>query len=304
MAYLKNMLNKIIIHQQLFILSLLGFIFLNTLIPADLVNPDYLIWTALFLVSSIGVSHGALDGKLIWYGINKNIQRFTLFIFYLLFVLSGWLLWISFPVIGLTLLLIMAVFHFGNADLRFLKLADINIKLSWGFTMTFLPILFKKDVVLSIFYNLINTKISETLIVIIYCILILSIVRIYWFFVTNFLNSKEISVWYEDKNILLLSEFTLLILLSYLVHPFIWFAIYFCGLHGLRSLIDSKFMWRIDLKWIMIFTLPVLIFIYFTHGKYWNSDNYSIIFPILGALTIAHMSLPTLINHIKKLAYD
>ena len=37
------MLNKIIIHQQLFILSLLGFIFLKTLIPADLVNPDYLI---------------------------------------------------------------------------------------------------------------------------------------------------------------------------------------------------------------------------------------------------------------------
>ena len=293
------MLNKIITHQQIFICFLLVYLFSNMLLNFDSDKFNYLILIALFFVSSLGVSHGALDGKLIWHGINKNIQRLILFASYLLLVLSGWLLWISNPEIGLALLLIMAVFHFGNADLKFLSLPDINIKLSWGFAMTFLPLLFKKNLVASIFYNLIGTKISDTLIVVIYCILILSIIRIFWYFLKNIITSKVKSIWYKDKEILLLLELSLLIFLSYYTHPLIWFAIYFCGLHGIRSLIDSGFNWDIDLKWIVIFTVPVLLFIYLTHGRYWDSEMYSIIFPILGSLTIAHMCLPSLINYIK-----
>ena len=71
-------------------------------------------------------------------------------------------------------------------------------------------------------------------------------------------------------------------------------------LHGVRSLIDSKFNWNIDLKWIFLFTSPVILFIGFTYGEYWNADIYSIIFPILGSLTIAHMSLPSLIKFMKR----
>ena len=294
------MLNKVIIHQQLFILFVSLFLFLNLFISFEETYLNYLIWIALFFVGTLGVSHGALDGKLIWKGINKNLQRFILFTLYLILVLFGWLLWINLPIIGLAILLIMSVFHFGNADLKFLNLSDINIKLSWGFTMTFLPMLFKKDVVESIFYNLIGMKIPESITAVIYCVLILSIIRIYWTAIQIILKSNININWHKNKNILFLSELTVLVILSYFTHPFVWFAIYFCGLHGVRSLIDSKFNWNIDLKWIFLFTSPVILFIAFTYGKYWNADIYSVIFPILGSLTIAHMSLPSLIKFMKR----
>ena len=294
------MLNKVIIHQQLFILFASLFLFLNLFIGFEETYLNYLIWIALFFVGTLGVSHGALDGKLIWKGINKNLQRFILFIIYLILVLFGWLLWINFPIIGLAILLIMSVFHFGNADLKLLNLSDINIKLSWGFTMTFLPMLFKKEIVESIFYNLIGMKIPESIAAVIYCVLILSIIRIYWAVIQNILKSNININWYKNKNVLFLSELTVLVTLSYFTHPFVWFAIYFCGLHGVRSLIDSKFNWNIDLKWIFLFTSPVILFIGFTYGEYWNADIYSIIFPILGSLTIAHMSLPSLIKFMKR----
>jgi beta-carotene 15,15'-dioxygenase len=294
------MLNKVIIHQQIFIIFSLLILTFN--IFSNFINSylNYLIWVALFFVSTLGVSHGALDGKLIWGGINKNFQRIILFGLYLSLVILGWSLWVSYPAIGLLVLLIMSIFHFGNSDLKFLKLSDINIRLSWGFSMTFLPILFKRDIVDSIFYNLIGFNIAGFLIVIIYCILILSIIRLYWNFISNIANSMLMVVWFKNKDVLLLLELTSLVVLSYFTHPFVWFAIYFCGLHGVRSLIDSNFNWNVDLKWLIIFTLPVLVFIGFTYGRYWNADVYSLIFPILGSLTIAHMTLPSLLKFIRR----
>ena len=218
----------------------------------------------------------------------------------MILVLFGWLLWINFPIIGLAILLIMSVFHFGNSDLKSLKLIDLNTKLAWGFTMTFLPILFKRDIVESIFYNLIGMNIPDLFIEVIYCILIFSIIRIYWSVISGIVNSMSKVVWFKDKDVLLVLEFTFLIILSHFTHPFVWFAIYFCGLHGVRSLIDSNFNWSVDLKWLVVFTFPVVVFIGFTYGRYWNADVYSLIFPILGSLTIAHMSLPSLVRLIKR----
>tara|TARA_B110000008_G_scaffold108621_1_gene111614 strand:+ start:3330 stop:4211 length:882 start_codon:yes stop_codon:yes gene_type:complete len=293
-------MNKLITHQLLFIIFILFFLGAKATIKFDDSSLSYLIWIALFFISSVGVSHGALDGKLIWNGVSKNFEKLILLGIYLILVLLGLALWIFYPVIGLMLLLTMAVFHFGNADLKLFKLNDVNVKLSWGFTVTFLPILFKKDTVELIFYNLIGFNLPDTFIAIIYCILVLSIFRIYWVILNNIIKSNENNICLIDKSVLIFFEITLLITLSYFTHPFVWFAIYFCGLHGIRSLINSDFNWRIDLKWIIIFTLPVIVFIFFTYGKYWNADVYSIIFPILGSLTIAHMSLPSIINSIKK----
>ena len=294
------MMNKLITHQLLFIIFILFFLGAKATIKFDDSSLSYLIWIALFFISSVGVSHGALDGKLIWNGVSKNFEKLILFSMYLILVLLGLALWVFYPVIGLMLLLTMAVFHFGNADLKLFKLNDVNVKLSWGFTVTFLPILFKKDTVELIFYNLIGFNLPDTFIAIIYYILVLSIFRIYWVILNNIIKSNENNICLIDKSVLIFFEITLLITLSYFTHPFVWFAIYFCGLHGIRSLINSDFNWRIDLKWIIIFTLPVIVFIFFTYGKYWNADVYSIIFPILGSLTIAHMSLPSIINSIKK----
>ena len=136
------MMNKLITHQLLFIIFILFFLGAKATIKFDDSSLSYLIWIALFFISSVGVSHGALDGKLIWNGVSKNFEKLILFSMYLILVLLGLALWVFYPVIGLMLLLTMAVFHFGNADLKLFKLNDVNVKLSWGFTVTFLPILF------------------------------------------------------------------------------------------------------------------------------------------------------------------
>ena len=294
------MLSKVIIHQQLFIIFSFFLLIFNYFANFIDSYPSYLIWIALFFVSTLGVSHGALDGKLILRGISKISQRIILFGLYVALVILGWYLWISYPEIGLLILLIMSVFHFGNSDLKSLKLIDLNTKLAWGFTMTFLPILFKRDIVESIFYNLIGMNIPDLFIEVIYCILIFSIIRIYWSAIGGIVNSMSKVVWFKDKDVLLVLEFTFLIILSHFTHPFVWFAIYFCGLHGVRSLIDSNFNWSVDLKWLVAFTFPVAVFIGFTYGRYWNADVYSLIFPILASLTIAHMSLPSLLRLIKR----
>ena len=235
------MMNKLITHQLLFIIFILFFLGAKATIKFDDSSLSYLIWIALFFISSVGVSHGALDGKLIWNGVSKNFEKLILLGIYLILVLLGLALWIFYPVIGLMLLLTMAVFHFGNADLKLFKLNDVNVKLSWGFTVTFLPILFKKDTVELIFYNLIGFNLPDTFIAIIYYILVLSIFRIYWVILNNIIKSNENNICLIDKSVLIFFEITLLITLSYFTHPFVWFAIYFCGLHGIRSLINSDF---------------------------------------------------------------
>ena len=235
------MLSKVIIHQQLFIIFSFFLLIFNYFANFIDSYPSYLIWIALFFVSTLGVSHGALDGKLILRGISKISQRIILFGLYVALVILGWYLWISYPEIGLLILLIMSVFHFGNSDLKFLKLVDLNTKLAWGFTMTFLPILFQRDIVESIFYNLIAMNIPDHFVEAIYYILILSIIRIYWIVIIAIIKSMSKVVWFKDKDVLLVLEFTFLIILSHFTHPFVWFAIYFCGLHAVRSLIDSNY---------------------------------------------------------------
>ena len=99
------------------IFSLSTFIFNNfTLTPL----------ICLFLILSIGVSHGSLDnvkGEKLFkiFGIN------SLFIFYLSYILIAVvviILWVLFPSISLVVFLIVASYHFGKEDTQFLVNED------------------------------------------------------------------------------------------------------------------------------------------------------------------------------------
>ena len=76
----------------------------------------------LFLILSIGVSHGSLDnhkGRKLFqiYGINNFI------IFYLSYILISLIViifWIIIPSISLVIFLIVASYHFGKEDTQFL----------------------------------------------------------------------------------------------------------------------------------------------------------------------------------------
>ena len=76
----------------------------------------------LFLILSIGISHGALDdqkGKKLsqLYNIKKS------YFFYLIYSLIGSsiiIFWLFFPTVSLILFLIIASYHFGKEDIEFL----------------------------------------------------------------------------------------------------------------------------------------------------------------------------------------
>ena len=88
------MMNKLITHQLLFIIFILFFLGAKATIKFDDSSLSYLIWIALFFISSVGVSHGALDGKLIWNGVSKNFEKLILLGIYLILDLLGLALWI------------------------------------------------------------------------------------------------------------------------------------------------------------------------------------------------------------------
>ena len=78
---------------------------------------------SLFLILTIGISHGSLDNikgkKLIKYFGYKSIS-----IFYLSYLLIGTviiLIWLIFPKSLLLLFLIIAAFHFGKEDAEFIN---------------------------------------------------------------------------------------------------------------------------------------------------------------------------------------
>ena len=76
----------------------------------------------LFLILSIGVSHGSLDhikGKRLL----KIFEIDKIFIFYLTYILIAIaviILWIIIPMISLIIFLLVASFHFGKEDTQFL----------------------------------------------------------------------------------------------------------------------------------------------------------------------------------------
>ena len=78
----------------------------------------------LFLILSIGISHGALDNqkgkklKLKLYNIKKSL--FFYILLYSLIGISIIIFWLFFPTMSLILFLVVASYHFGKEDTEFL----------------------------------------------------------------------------------------------------------------------------------------------------------------------------------------
>jgi Brp/Blh family beta-carotene 15,15'-monooxygenase len=109
---------------------------------------------------SFGVSHGAADSIIIWKTFPKFKTKALAFLIYLSIVLLGLILWFQSPILGLVLLLLMSMFHFGHSDLSHLGQAPQSMKISWGIVMTLLPVIFFEKEVKSIFDALTNSDIN------------------------------------------------------------------------------------------------------------------------------------------------
>ena len=268
-----------------------------------------LIIVSLFLILTIGISHGSLDnikGKQLLKKL--GFKSSIIFYFgYLLISLITVFTWILFPNFLLLLFLIVASFHFGKEDSEFInqnKNKKKNFELIYflkGSLVIVSPLLFHKNETLLIFQSL-NFNISENILI--------NNLMLYYFIFLSFVASFFLSL---NKNLdtksLLFMDFLSVLILNYFLNPILAFTIYFCFLHSIRhsiSLIKKinnniKKGFPIFLKKALpltIITILAYVIALFFLNNYneLNESIYKVIFIGLASLTFPHILLEYLLK--------
>ena len=311
---MNNKIKKINFNHS-FVFFLLCNIFSLTAIKLNILSISPII--CLFLILSIGISHGALDnlkGKKLFqiYGINN------FFIFYLTYVLIALfiiILWIIIPYISLMIFLIIASYHFGKEDTQFLIIGNsyYNQLLFFlkGSLIVFAPLYFHFDETISIFklllidneafYDFLNF--IETRNILLYGIILSTLSNILLF-------SKN----FELKKFTIFLDYFSIIILNYYFSPLAAFTIYFCFLHSIRHIIslmseldsnDLRNGFKIFTKKALPLTILTAIFcligLYLLNNTYnFDSSIVKVIFIGLASLTFPHILLEYLIEKNEK----
>ncbi len=264
----------------------------------------------LFLILSIGISHGALDN----YKANKLLSIYKIknksifFIIYILISATIILIWNLYSSYTLIAFLIVASYHFGREDTSFLYQEHSNIDqalyLIKGSLIIFAPLFFHFDETLKIFETL---MLSNNFIIflqdehwLINVSLFLSILGYFYFIFRNKLQDFEI----------LLLDMLSIIILNFVFSPLIAFTLYFCFLHSVRHIISiSHELNKNDfLKGVKVFirkALPLTIItaILYLFAALFLSKFFSlndviikVIFIGLASLTFPHILLEYLLE--------
>ena len=311
---MKNRIKKINLNHS-FIFFLLCNIF--SLLTFKINNLTISPLICLFLILSIGISHGSLDnlkGRKLFHIL--EINNFSIFyIAYILISLVVISLWIFIPYISLIIFLIVASYHFGKEDTQFLIIRNsyYNQFLFFlkGSLIVFAPMYFHFDETISIFklllienetfYNFLD--LIETKNILLYCIILSTLANIL-LFAKNF----------ELKKFTIFLDYFSILIINYYFSPLVAFTIYFCFLHSIRhsiSLISE--LDRHDLgngfKIFVKKALPLTIItaIFYVIGLYLLNNTYNfesailkIIFIGLASLTFPHILLEYLIEKNEK----
>ena len=271
----------------------------------------------LFLILSIGVSHGSLDnlkGRKLFqiYGINKFV---IFYLSYILISLSVIFFWIIIPSISLIIFLIIASHHFGKEDTQFLIIENSYFNQLFfflkGTLIIFAPMYFHFDETISIFKLLLIDNESfyeflnfiETNKILLYGI-ILSTLSSIILFIKNF----------ELKKFTIFLDYFSILIINFYFSPLVAFTVYFCFLHSIRHSISL--MYELDnnelTNGLKIFTkkalpLTIVTAIFCFLGLYLLNNTYNfdssvlkIIFIGLASLTFPHILLEYLIEKNEK----
>ena len=282
----------------------------------EFLNELIISFVCLFLILSVGISHGAMDN----YKANKILKIYKInnkIIFYLIYALISLLVilfWFFFGSLTLLVFLLLASYHFGREDTSFLNIGNSNFDqlfyLIKGSLIIFAPLFFHIDETLKIFeVLLINNEVlffikdQHWIVNISLSLGVLGYV--YFIFKKRF----------EDFEILLLDIFSILIL-NFIFFPLIAFTIYFCFLHSIRHIISisceldgSSFSNGVKMfvkKALPLTILTALLYllsvVYLSNSYGLNDVIIQVIFIGLASLTFPHILLEYLIEKNEKRA--
>ena len=260
-----------------------------------------------FLISIIGVSHGALDHvkgyKLIKiYKINNKYFFYPVYIFCCLLVIF---FWIIFPSVTLILFLLVASYHFGKEDScvgSVIKKRFINLfYLFKGSVVVVAPLFFHTEETLQIFKilgdNLILTH--ENFLI---SLLIIS-------FIANFTIMR-----WSNNDGFFLADWVTIFALNTFFSPLVAFTIYFCFLHSVRHSFGliyeindknfkdgfNKFLKK-ALPLTLVTAILFVVSVYILTNYYVLDDAiFKVIFIGLASLTFPHILLEYLIEKNEK----
>jgi Brp/Blh family beta-carotene 15,15'-monooxygenase len=292
--------------------TILTFILIALYSIGNLTKNFLSMFTCLFLILTVGVSHGALD-DIKGYKVLKFYKVKNKLVFYLSYISLALLvifIWVLFPTIALTLFLIIAAYHFGKEDCWSISIKKSNLNSIKFFLKGSLIILaplwlsFEETILI---FNTLGVKNQEfynflsflSLNKFLSLLILLSIL-------SNILINRELKhltgfAW----------EIFCILALYGTFNPLIAFTIYFCFLHSLRHTASLTHEFNIDIQKFIkkAWPLTLLTALLFFSGIYIltgfqnvpiDSSIINVIFIGLASLTFPHILLEYLLEKNEK----
>ena len=273
-------------------------------------NQTIVPFVCLFLILSVGISHGALDN----YKANKILKIYKInnkLVFYFSYISISILIiisWIFFSLITLSIFLLIASYHFGREDTSFLikknSSFDELLYLVKGSLIIFSPLFFHTEETLKIFELLfINNSflifIKNEHWVINVCLIFNFLGYLYFVFRNNFDNFE-----------ILFLDLLLILIINFIFSPLLAFTIYFCFLHSIRHIISIvleldeanfsngiKLFIKKALPLTVVTAILYLLAVFLIANFYgFNTAIIQVIFIGLASLTFPHILLEYLIE--------
>ena len=256
-----------------------------------------------FLISIVGVSHGALD-HIKGYKLMKIYKINNKYFFYPTYIFCCFLViffWIIFPSIALVLFLLVASYHFGKEDScvgNIIKKRFVNLfYLFKGSVVVIAPLSFHTVETIQIFQILGDNLIlpQENLLL---ALLLIS-----------FIANVFITIWSNNDGFFL-ADWVTILTLNAIFSPLIAFTIYFCFLHSVRHSFGliygiNKKNFKTGLNKFLKKALPLTLItaLLFMLGVYILTNYYvlddallKVIFIGLASLTFPHILLEYLLE--------
>ena len=277
-------------------------------------NQTIVPFVCLFLILSVGISHGALDN----YKANKILKIYKInnkLVFYFSYISISILIilsWIFFSLITLLAFLLIASYHFGKEDTSFLikknSSFDQLLYLIKGSLIIFSPLFFHTEETLKIFELLhINNSflifVQKEHWVINVCLILNFLGYLYFVFRNNFDNFE-----------ILFLDLLLILIINFIFSPLLAFTIYFCFLHSIRHIISIvleldeanfsngiKLFIKKALPLTVVTAILYLLAVFLIANFYgFNTAIMQVIFIGLASLTFPHILLEYIIEKNEK----